>query len=356
MRRFSATTFRAIALFLFVVLLSVGVAFGQQVTGTILGRVTDSSGATVPAASVQIQNPDTGFSRTEVADADGRYYESSLPLGNYTVTVQKEGFQTLVRTGIVLSVGSQVTVNAELVVGNVQQHVEVTGEAPAIETTNATVSGLVNPDQMRSLPLNGRDIQSLALLSAGVTQNPYTGTQTGTGSLGSGLRISVNGGRRDATLFLLDGTTINDQQNGGPASVAGVALGVEGVLEFRVLTHNYSAEYGKKAGAVISEVTRSGTNQFHGSLFEFVRNNVWDPRTWNNFDSAGNPIALPPFRRNQFGASAGGPIFKDKLFFFATYEGLRQRQGTTLTVFVPNACMRAQAHALNSPTEPYLNL
>src|ERR1700686_233493 len=161
MTRFSAVA-RIGAVLTFVIVLCAGVAFAQQVTGTILGRVTDSTGSVVPGATIQIQNPAIGFSRTDTADSDGRYLESSLPLGSYTVTVQKQGFQTLVRSGIVLTVASEVTVNAELAVGDVQQHVEVTGEAPQIETSNATLSGLVSQDQLRDLPLNGRSVDQLA--------------------------------------------------------------------------------------------------------------------------------------------------------------------------------------------------
>src|SRR5882672_5590599 len=177
MTRFSAMA-RVGTICLFVVMLSAGAAFGQQVTGTILGRITDSTGSVVPGATIQIQNAAIGFSRTDTADSDGRYLESSLPLGSYTVTVQKQGFQTLVRSGIVLTVGSEVTVNAELAVGDVQQHVEVTGEAPAIETTNATISGLVSQSQLRDLPLNGRNVDSLALLSPGIFANHVASQNT----------------------------------------------------------------------------------------------------------------------------------------------------------------------------------
>ena len=209
MTRFSATT-RIGAILTFLMLLSAPLAFGQQVTGTILGRVTDTTGSVVPAATIQILNPAIGFSRTDQADADGRYFESNLPLGTYVVTVQKQGFQTLVRSGIVLSVGSQQTVNAELAVGDVQQHVEVTAQAPAVETTNATISGLVIPEQIRDLPLNGRSVDQLALLSPGVLKNPNA---TKNAAIGTELHLSVNGGRPDAMLFLLDGTVVNDATN-----------------------------------------------------------------------------------------------------------------------------------------------
>src|SRR5882672_5292068 len=277
-----------------VLLLSTRAAYGQQVTGIILGRVTDSTGSVVPGATIQIQNPATGFSRTDTADADGRYLEANLPLGTYTITVQKQGFQTLVRSGVQVTVGSQITVNAELVIGNVQQHVEVTGEAPAIETSNATISNLVSQDQLRDLPLNGRSIDSLALLTPGIFANH---TASSNATTGLGLHITVNGARQDWNLYLLDGTTTNDVES-WRSSAAGQQLGVEGILEFRILTHGESAEYGRSAGGVISAVTRSGTNQFHGSVYEFLRNDKLN--AVNVFANT-----TPEFRRNQFGAAVG---------------------------------------------------
>jgi hypothetical protein len=252
-----------------------------------------------------------------------------------------------------------VTLNAELAVGDVQQHVEVTGEAPQIETTNATISGLVSQDQIRDLPLNGRSVDQLALLSPGVFANR---TSTANTTVGLGMHLSVNGSRPDSMLYLLDGTVVNDYTNNGHGSAAGQSLGVEGILEFRLLTHNFSAEYGRNAGGVISAVTRSGTNEFHGSVFEFVRNNIFDAR------SPFNPGALPPFRRNQFGAAAGGPVIKSRIFFFANYEGLRQRQGNTITSTVPDLNARMglipdplnpgslKSTPLNTAMIPYINV
>ena len=330
MKRFSAIA-RISAILMFAVAMNSGAAFGQQVTGTILGRVTDTSGAVVPGAAIQILNPATGFSRSDTADADGRYFESNLPLGTYSVTVQKQGFQTLVHSGIELTVGSQMTVNAELVLGDVQQHVEVTGEVPQIETTNATISGLVSQDQLRDLPLNGRNVDQLALLSPGIFANHVASQNT---TVGLGLHIAVNGARQDWNLYLLDGTVTNDVLS-GRSSAAGQALGVEGILEFRVLTHSFSAEYGRTAGGIFSAVTRSGTNQLHGSAYEFVRNTIFDARNYFTPENT-----LPVFQRNQFGAAVGGPIFKNKLFFFANYEGLRSRQQLPITSFVPDANAR----------------
>jgi carboxypeptidase family protein/TonB-dependent receptor-like protein len=334
------------------------IAFSQVVTGAILGRITDSTGAVVPGATVQIQNGETGFSQTAQTDSGGRYSSRSLPLGTYSVTVQQAGFRTEVRSGISLSVASEVTVNVVLAVGNVQEKVEVTAEAPVIETTNATLSGLVSQDQIRDLPLNGRSIDRLALLSPGVFANQTTSRNA---SVGVGIHLSVNGARPDSNLYLLDGAVVNDHTNNGHGSATGQALGVEGILEFRLLTHNFSAEYGRNAGAVLSAVTRSGTNDFHGSVYEFVRNNIFDARNFFN------PGALPAFRRNQFGASAGGRIVKDRMFFFANYEGLRQRQGNTLIASVPDLNARQglvpnattgqlQSVPVNPVALPYVNL
>ena len=285
----------------------------------------------VPGATIQIQNVETGFSRTLQTDREGRYVARNLPLGSYSLTAQQAGFRTEVRRGIVLAVGSEVTVSLELSVGDVQERVEVTAELPAIETTTATLSGLVNPEQLRDLPLNARSYEHLALLAPGVITNRSAGFIA---SQGRGLRLAVNGARPDANLYLFDGTVVNDHSTHSPGSDARTNLGVEAIREFRVLTHNFSAEYGRNAGAVISAVTRSGTNEFHGSVYEFVRNNIFDARNFFN------PGDLPPFRRNQFGASLGGPILRDRIFFFANYEGLRQRRGETVIATVPDANAR----------------
>jgi carboxypeptidase family protein len=348
---------RVCVLFPLLVMLDAAIIFGQVVTGSILGRVTDPTGAMMPGATVQIQNVDTGFSRSEQTDSGGRYLARNLPLGTYSVTVQQAGFRTEIRQGIGLSVASEVTVNVELAVGNVQEKVEVTAEPPVIETTNATLSGLVSQNEMRDLPLNGRSVDSLALLSPGVFASRSLSKNI---TIGLGLHLSVNGNRPQANLFLLDGTVTNDSAS-GRGSASGQALGVEGILEFRLLTHSFSAEYGRNAGAVVSAVTRSGTNDFHGSVYEFVRNNIFDAR---NFFNVGD---LPAFRRNQFGAAVGGRIIKDRLFFFANYEGLRQRQGNTIIASVPDSNARQglvpnpttgqlQQVPLNPAVVPYLAL
>lgn len=308
-----------------------GIAQAQVSTGTISGIVKDSSGAVLPGAKVVILNEGTGISRTVEADADGHYSALSLNLGSYKVTVTQEGFQTEVRTGIVLTVGREEVVDMSLTVGSVAQSVVVTGAPPLVESTTASLGSLVDDQTIRALPLNGRSWDQLALLQPGVTltsPGPPTGNQF---NFGTGKRFSVGGQRPDTNLFLLDGMDINDQANGTPGGAAGTNLGVDTILEFKIYTNSYKAEYGHSMGSVTTAVTRSGTNTFHGTGFEYIRNHVLDAK---NFFDVNEP---PPFIRNQFGGVVGGPIKKDKTFFFAGYEGLRQGLGTTLIATVPDA-------------------
>jgi hypothetical protein len=228
---------------------------------------------------VQIASPATGFMRTETTDKDGRYQSQNLPLGSYKVTVQQAGFRTEERSGITLSVASQVTVNVQMSVGDVQERVEVTADAAPVETTNATVSQLTTGEQVRDLPLNGRSMDELAGLTPGMYVDK---SAVQSASISFGARMSINGGQPDMMLFLLDGTVINDPSGGAPISAAKGMLGVEGILEFRMLTHTFGAEYGRVGGGVMSMVTRSGTNDFHGSGYEFLRNNDFDARNFFN--------------------------------------------------------------------------
>src|SRR3990167_5737244 len=313
--------------FLLAAFLSTAPLSAQVVTGAITGRITDTTGAVIPGATVQVQNVETGLSRSVQSDAGGRYVVRNLPVGSYTVTLQQSGFQTVVRSGITLTVGSEVTVNLEMQVGTVAERVEVTGEAPAVETTSATLSNLVSQTQLRDLPLNGRSYDELALLAPGVVEQ----TNTGRGAFGGmGRRVSISCARPLHTLYLLDGTVASDYNVSSIGGESGQALGVEAIREFRLLTHSFSAEYGRNSGGVFSMVTRGGTNEFHGSVYEFLRNDKLDAR---DFFNRGD---LPPFRRNQFGASLGGPVVRDRIFFFANYEGFRRRQGAPRVASVPD--------------------
>jgi carboxypeptidase family protein/TonB-dependent receptor-like protein len=306
---------------------------GQTTGGSLSGVISDQSSARLPAATVTITNLDTGISRSLQSDTAGRYKAVDLELGNYEVRAELAGFRTAIRRGIQLTVAENAVVDLTLSVGEVTEQVEVTAEAPLVDTTSATLSGLVDDKKIRELPLNGRSFEQLAFLQPGVI--PFLRGVHAVDQ-GAGTKFSVGGSRYDANSFLVDGININDQSNSTPGSAAGVMLGVEMLREFRVLTSNYGAEYGRYSGGVINAATKSGTNELHGSLFYFHRNDNLDAR--NFFDQGSNP---PEFKRNQFGGTVGGPIRRDKTFFFGGYEGLRERLGLSNSAIVPNAAAHA---------------
>ncbi|HWP84681.1 MAG TPA: TonB-dependent receptor [Terriglobia bacterium] len=319
--------------FVAAVCLSASLAAAQN-TASILGTVKDQSNAVLPGVSIQVTNVDTGIRRSAVSGGNGQYRVSSLAPGTYELQAELAGFRTEVRTGITLNVGREAVVNFTLSVGDVAEQVTVTGEAPLIETTTATVSGVVDPQQMRDIPLNARSFIDLVPLQPGAV---YTDAGADSAVQGFGRKISVPGTRFNQNSFLLDGSDINDMSQSS-GSAARTLAGVETVREFRVVTNAYDAEYGRHTGGVISAVTKSGTNQFHGSLFEFLRNDNLDAPKWE--DNAFNSGDKPEFRRNQFGGTLGGPIARDRTFFFGSYEGLRERLGKTLTFNVPSTLTR----------------
>ena len=338
------------------VCLSAGIAWSQVTTGTISGTVKDTSGAALPGAMVVVSNDDTGITRTVESDASGSYTAAGLNLGKYRVTVTHEGFQTAVRSGLELTVGQEAIVDISLPVGTVTQTLEVNAEAPLVESTTASLGSLVDAREIRALPLNGRSYDQLALLQPGVSRTSPGPTGGAAFAFGTGERFTVDGQRSVSNSFLLDGTNVNDQGNGTPGGAAGTNLGVDTILEFKIFTSSFKAEYGKASGSVISAVTRSGTNAFHGTVFEYIRNSDLDAR--NFFDLTHSPAS---FRRNQFGGVLGGPIKKDKTFFFAGYEGLRQALGTTLSAIVPTALTRqgilpTGTVTVNPAILPFLNL
>jgi hypothetical protein len=309
-----------------------------QVAGaTLSGTLTDQSGSAVSGAQVAIRNTGTGITTTVNANSDGFFSAPNLQPGTYEVTTTATGFATNVRSGIVLTVGAQQVLNTSLQVGQISQKVEVTGEAPAVELTSSAISGVVNSTTVVELPLNGRDWTLLATLEPGVntigTQQPV-GVSSVRGNRGYGNEVTVTGTRPQNNNYRIDGVSVVDYSGGGPGSVAGFAIGVDAVAEFSVITSNYSAEYGRTSGGIINAITRAGTNGFHGDAYGFLRAARLDARSY--FD-AGPP---PPFHRDQFGASLGGPIRKGKTFFFADYEGFRQGQGNTAKDKVPNAAAR----------------
>lgn len=318
-------------------LLGVGIwvpgLMAQANKGIISGTVTDTSGAVVVGANVEVKDVGTGITYPAVTDSQGHYLIPELLVGNYQVQASKTGFRTMVHSGITLTVGVHLLVDFELPVGEAKEVVTVTGEVSQVDSTTATVSSLVAPRQMADLPLNGRNFEQLLSLAAGVQYISQNGGGGGVSSTfyGAENNYSVSGSRPVGQEFLLDNTDItNFWQHGTGSSVTGNSLGMDAIQEFSVLTNTYSAEYGG-TGAAVNAVTKSGTNNFHGTAFDYLRNSKLDAK--NYFDVANLPI--PPFRRNQFGASLGGPIKKDKAFFFFNYEGLRSSQGITGRALVP---------------------
>jgi hypothetical protein len=315
----------------------VSVPVGAQVAGgTLSGTISDPSGAGIPQARIVIKNVATGVERTVTTNTDGFYTAPNLLPGEYRVTVEAKGFNTETRTGITMTVGAQRTFDLALQIGTVEHRVEVTTEAPAVELSTSDIGATVNATTVRELPLNGRSWTDLAALQPGVETiqtQPTFATGSDRGNRGFGQQLTISGARPQQNNYRLDGVSLNDYANGAPGSVLGGNLGVDAIQEFSVLTSNYSAEYGKTSGGVVNAVTRSGTNSFHGSAYEFLRNSALDAA--NFFENAGG-IPKSPFKRNQFGGAIGGPIVKAKTFFFADYEGIRQSKGIANLDFVPS--------------------
>lgn len=325
----------SLAVFLGAILLLTNGARAQVSGATLTGTVTDSSGAVIPKAGVVITDVATGVSRRIAADNAGLYSAPNLLPGTYRVSVSAPGFSTEVRGGITLTVGAQQVLDITMRVGQVSETVQVTGEAPMVQLASSTISGEVNATTVRELPLNGRSWTDLANLQPGVVRAETHAAQDV--NRGFGAQLSISGARPQQNNYRLDGVSINDYSNGGPGSILGQNLGVDAIQEFSVLTSNYSAEYGKTSGGVVNAITRSGTNTFHGSAYEFLRNSALDA---NDFFANAGGIPKPPFRQNQFGASAGGPIRKDRTFIFGDYEGIRYSKGVTYVATVPSAAVR----------------
>jgi hypothetical protein len=313
------------------------VPVGAQVAGgSILGTITGPTGAAMPGAQVEIQSTSTIVSRIVKSDTAGFYSVPGLPPGDYNLTVSAPGFVTQARTGITVSVGSTICLNVAMQPGNAEQVVRQAATIAATCQASSVLGGNVSSSAVRNTPLNGRDWTQLATLQAGVT-GVQAGNAAGIGNTerGFGAALSISGARPDQNSYRLDGASINDYSNGAPGSVVGDNLGIDAVEQVSVLGSNYPAEYGRTSGGVINAVTKSGTNAFHGSLYEFLRNSSLDAR--NFFDGA----QIPSFRRNQFGGSAGGPIQKDRTFIFGDYEGLRQSLGETTVDTVPSIAARS---------------
>ncbi|MGA7794861.1 MAG: TonB-dependent receptor [Candidatus Acidiferrales bacterium] len=309
----------------------------QLPTGTILGVAKDASGASVANVKVTVTNVDTGLARVVMTGEDGAYRTPELAVGHYEVKAERMGFKTDTRKGITLEVTQQAVINFTLEVGSTTQEVVVNEEASVVNTQDATLGGLVNEQSVQDLPLNGRNYVDLSLLQAGVNDD-----RNGAGN--GATTFSVNGAGVRSNNFTLDGAVTTTQEGRNPGN-AGNTLGVDGIKEYRIITSNFSAEYGLAMGSQVVVVSKNGTNQFHGDAFEFLRNSAMDAK--NFFDKPG--VKIPEFQKNQFGGAFGGPIKKDKTFFFANFEGLRQNLGVTQNNAVPNAgCHPADASAANN--------
>ena len=337
--------------FAFFLLIAVSM-WAQTFRGTILGTVTDPAGKFVAGATVKVKNPGTGLERTATTGTDGGYNIPELPVGSYTVTVTQGGFQTSVTTGVEVDVATERRVDVQMKIGQVTQMVEVAGgDLPQIETTSDDLGGVLTSNAVEDMPINGRDYTKLIYLNPGVAGSPDQITD----SPGSFGEFSMNGARGRSNNYLLDGTDMNDGYRNDPAinqggvfAVPSAILPIGAVEEMKVLS-NFQPEYGRNAGAVVNIVTKSGTNKLHGELFEYFRNDALDAR--NYFD---NVPQRAPFHNNQFGGALGGPIIKDKTFFFLDYEGQRETVGTVTLACVPEGSGPGGALSPNDASNPVI--
>ena len=349
--------FRRGALFGTLIVASLGRLQSQGVaTARLSGTVTDQAGALVGGATVQATNLGTGSSRSTVTDSAGRFAIVDVAIGSYDVRASNPGFDPVVRPAIVLTVGADLVVDFTLKVGQARENVIVNAEVSRVETQTAAVSSLVTSEQVANLPLNGRNFEQLIGLAPGVSQVPaaLAAATTSTPSnpiYGNQNNYSISGSRPEGTAFLLDNTDISDFFNHATGSdISGSSLGADAIAEFQVLTNTYSAQFGG-TGSVVNIASKSGTNHFHGTAYEFLRNNDLDSRGYFDIDPNGKPAPPPPYRRNQFGGNLGGPLRKDKLFFFANYEGLRSSLGQTEIAYVPEPyVLKGQVCSLNPQT------
>lgn len=301
-------------------------ARAQGINAAISGVIKDPQDAVLPGATITIKNLDTGLVKQSSSDPGGYYRAIGLIPGHYEIRVAHQGFETHIRTGITLTVAQEAAMNFSLTLASLEEEVVISRDLAVVETANSTISSLVDERSIRDLPLNGRDMAQLFLLQPGVV-NSRSSAQTA--NTGRGTRFSVAGARPTQNLFTIDGTIINDALNNTPGSAQGLLIGIETVKEFRILISTYSAEYSRATGGVFVAVTKSGTNELHGSIFEFFRNDALDAR--NFFDRE-----KPDFQRNQFGFTLGGPILKDRTFYFGSYEALREHKGITRIAVVPD--------------------
>ena len=314
-------------------------AWGQG-DAFIAGTVADATGSAIAGVAVTVKSEETGAVRKALTDTSGHYYVSLLGVGKYEVTAGKSGFESETRKGITLVLGQRASADFVLQVGQINTAVQVTEQPPAVAVSTADVSGLVGERQVKELPLNGRSFDNLLTLNTGIVNvTAQRAGGVGTSASAVGNMFSVSGHRPEANLFLLNGVEYTGASNINvtPGGASGQLLGVDAIREFELVKDTYGAAYGKRSGAQVSIVTTSGTNDLHGSAYEFLRNSALDAR--NFFDHG--PVA--PFRRNVFGGSLGGPLKKNKTFLFGNYEGFRQRLGLSNVTLVPDNASRASA-------------
>ena len=327
------------------------VALAQVPTAAISGTVRDSSGAVVTAAIITATSRETGLVRSAKSGPDGHYNLSSLPVGVYDVKSEMAGFQSQVQQNLNLAVGQEAVMNFTMSVGAVQETVSVTAEAPLVDTTSGALGGLVNEQRVTELPLNGRSFNSLVLLETGVAVHHPVSTSSSTSI---GLAFSSNGAPIRSNYMTMDGASISSSQGITGVSSSGLMLGVDAIREFRVINNNFPAEFGMTMGSQMIIVSKGGSNQFHGTAFEFLRNSDIQANAFF-LNYANQP--RPEFQRNSFGGSFGGPVRKDKDFFFVAYEGLRELKGIPLQITVPSTALRnGQVGAISPAVQPYINL
>jgi hypothetical protein len=335
----------------FVLMCALSVWTSAQTLANLSGRVQDATGAVLSGVRVAVKNTETGLTREVRTNSDGSFNVPALAIGRYEARAELERFRPTLQRGIVLAVGETTNLDITLELGAIDQVVTVVSQAPTVNTSTSELSYLVEEAVIRELPLNGRNYTDLALLQPGVIAYPH---RDGGSAVAHGLGMSINGQDPRSNVYLLDGTPLNDFTNGPAGSAAGTALGMETVREFRVETNAYSAEFGRNSGGQINALTKSGSNDLHGVLYWFHRNDNFDAR--NFFD----PKKLPEFKRNQYGVTAGGRIKRDRSFFFIGHEGLRENLGRTISSEVPDLDARrgvvgGVTYDINPAVRPFLN-
>jgi len=310
-------------------------AAAQAVSGTILGTVKDTQGAVVPGTTVTVTNTGTGFSRSVVTDTHGDYTAPSIPTGNYTVTAEITGFKKVSKTNVLVGVDQRVRIDVGLELGAMEEVIEIQAETPLLQTSSSDLGATVVEEQIKTLPLNGRNFVSLTRTVPGVLRGSPGANIDGAGSLAwrASASFSANGQRARDNNYMLDGVDNNETW----LQTVVIFPSVDALEEFKLQTSTYSAEFGRSLGGVVNLQLKSGTNQYHGSVFEFLRNDRFDANNWFN-NRAGR--AKPDLSQHQFGATLGGPIIKDKTFFFADYQGLRITSGQSYLSTVPTERMR----------------